>query len=79
MVLVAIFLHRVLLQARHKARELEKQKAETFAVAKALTFPTGTRCPSTEQLFCATEDTAKVVSGYKLGFLLMVFCEVFNI
>lgn len=60
-------------------QELEKQKAETFRVAKALPFPAGTRCPSTEQLFCATEDTAKVVSGYKLGFLLMVFCEVFNI
>lgn len=78
-VLVAIWKYRILLQARHKARVLEKQKTETFTMGKAQTFPAGRRCPSTEQLFCATKDTAKVVSVYKLSFLLMVFCKVFNI
>lgn len=78
-VMVAIFPCRALLQARHKARVLEKQKTETFTMEKAQTFPAGTRCPSTEQLFCSTKDTAKVVSVYKLSFLLMVFCKVFNI
>jgi len=52
-ILVAIFLYRVLLQARHKARVLEKQKTATFTLEKAITFPTGTRCPSTKQLFCS--------------------------
>lgn len=76
--LVAIFLHRVLLQARHTARVLEKQKPTTFIVEKAVTLPTGTRCPSTKQLFSSAKDTAKVVNVYRLSILLMVFCEVFN-
>lgn len=76
--MVAIFLYGALLQARHKAGALEKQKTATFTVEKALTFPTGTRCPSTPQLLCSAKDTAKVVSVSKLSILLMVFCEVFN-
>lgn len=64
-------MHGVLSQARHKARVLEKQKSATFAAEKVVTFPTGTRCPSTTQLFCSTKDTAKVVSVYKWSVLLM--------
>lgn len=76
--LVAIFLYRVLLQARHKGGVLEKQKTASFTVEKTVTFPTGTKCSSTKQLFCSAEDAAKVVSVYKLSILLMIFCEVFN-
>lgn len=76
--LVAIFLYRVLLQARHNAGVHLKAKTTTFTVEKAVTVTIGTKGPSTRHLFCSAEDTAKVVGVCKLSTLLMIFSEVFN-